>query len=80
MYLLVTNKPKSRREASKWKFDGLIIPKPYKSNRTVDDRLWWAFRTEAAAKKVQEMLQLNNQGTGMRITLRKVDRIPSGWL
>ena len=78
MYLLVTNKPTSRSQASSWNWE-YVRSNATKGNRTVDDRLWWGFRTESKAKRMKEWLKENNKGNGMRVTLKKVDKIPSGW-
>lgn len=78
MWLLFTNRPGTRTRARSWEWE-TVRANAYRSNKTVDDRLWWIFRTKAAADRMQEYLRANNKGVGMRTTLKQVTKVPSGW-
>jgi hypothetical protein len=78
MWLLYTNAPKTRMQARSWEWEH-VRKNAAHGNRTVDERLWWAFRSKKKAEAMKEWLRHHNVGMGMRVTLKQVSKIPDGW-
>lgn len=80
MWLLHTNTPKSRKEASLW--DNCEIDAKYLASdqgMNIQDQWWWTFRDKKTANTFVRVLKTANAGNGMRLYMKQVTRIPYGW-
>lgn len=80
MWLVISNSPHTSKLAKphKWTFEHARVRASH-SNKTVDDRLWWTFRSKSIALDAMSVLRRENKGYFLRLTLKKIERIPDGW-
>lgn len=80
MWLLISNSPLSSKIAKprKWTFE-YARSRATHSNKTVDERLWWTFRSKSIALDAMNSLRRENKGHGLRLTLKEIKKIPDGW-
>jgi len=76
-WILYTSTPINRREAKTW--DNCETMNVAKRGMNVRDQWWWFFQTKQAAEAARKTVRAANKNVGMKLTLRKVDQIPSGW-
>jgi hypothetical protein len=80
MWLLYTNSATNipKRKLKEWYFE---YARRHADNYhyTVDNRLWCVYKQKSVAKKCMQITKEVNKGLNMRLTLKEIKEIPSGW-